>query len=373
MAEPRSCVLVVDDDPRNRELLRARLAGHYDVLEAESGAAALAALAQAPVDLVLLDVMMPEMNGFDTCRAIKARQRDRFLPVVLLTALSGQEDRNQGLAAGADEFLTKPVDPRELSLRLRSLLTLRAQEEQIHRHLQALERLQALKDDLFSLIMHDLRNPLTGVMGFLELLQHKLEGPLPDVEAARRHAGRAAEGARKLHELLEQALEVRRLEEAAVPLRPEAVPLAELAQEAVRTLEGAARARTVDLAVEVEAVPDLTLDRALARRALENLISNAIKVSPPAAVVTVRVRRADGRVALEVEDLGAGVADAAKPRLFGKFAVFDAPPGEGRPRGFGLGLHLVKLVADAHGGVVSVRDRPGGGSVFGLSFPEPRA
>jgi signal transduction histidine kinase len=379
--EGRRTVLVVDDDARNRALVRGRLAPSFEVLEAGSGAEALDLLSRLHVDLVLLDVMMPALNGFDTCRAIKAMPDKGFLPVVLLTALSGQEDRNEGLAAGADEFLAKPIDHRELTLRVRALLTLREQDARIRlqvdelrekeavirKQLDELQHLQVLKDDLFSLIVHDLRNPLAGVAGYLELLQLELTGPSHEV--ARQNADRAAEASRKLRDLLDEVLEVQRLEETGLPLDRQPVHVAPIARDALGTLEGAARRRHIKLELAPGDDPILWLDRSLTRRAFENLVANAVKFSPANDTVSVEVRTEGERVIFEVTDRGPGVSDSLKVKLFKKFASVEARAVGERRRGFGLGLHLVKLVANAHGGEAFVRDHVGGGSVFGVSFP----
>jgi len=116
----RACVLIVDDEERNRTLIRVTLRDHYRTLEAEHGTAALELLQRELVDLVLLDVMMPGMTGFEVCKRVKVMHRDSFLPVLLITALSDQEQKNLGLQAGADDFLAKPVDRRELLLRVRA-------------------------------------------------------------------------------------------------------------------------------------------------------------------------------------------------------------------------------------------------------------
>src|SRR2546430_1789074 len=120
--------------------------------------------------------MMPEQDGFPTCRLMKSEPRDPFLPIILVTALGEQEDRNRGLEAGADDFLTKPVDRRELLLRVRAFLRLREQEKVIRSQLEQMQRLQSAKDDLVALLVHDLRSPLAGIIAHLQLLQEELRG-----------------------------------------------------------------------------------------------------------------------------------------------------------------------------------------------------
>src|SRR5690349_11488140 len=143
----RPAVLVVDDEPMNRSLIRGTIGGFCEVLEAGSGSEALEQIKLRTIDLGLLDVMMPHMNRYEVGQAIKADARD-YLPVVLVTALGEQSDKDRGLEAGADDFLTKPVDRRELLLRTRAFLRLREQDKVIRRQLEEMRRLQAAKDDL---------------------------------------------------------------------------------------------------------------------------------------------------------------------------------------------------------------------------------
>lgn len=382
----RSTILVVDDEARNRQLIAEALSPSYEILQADSGQAALDLLARARIDLVLLDVLMPGMGGLETCQRIREGTSDGFLPIILLTALASQEHRNQGLAAGADEFLTKPIDLRELSLRVRGLLRIREQDERIRQQvlqlqqkelvigeqIEQVQHLQNLKDNLFALIVHDLRNPLAGVAGYLELLK---ERPTVDPVAATLR-DKAALAAKKLQDLLEEVLEVQRLESGALPVRLEPCSLSAIAHDAVATVEGAARARRIAIAIDCTDDPATTLDRALVRRSIENLLSNAIKFSPQGEVVTVRIRAQAGP-RVEVADRGPGVTDSTKLRLFEKFASLEARRSGDRRRGFGLGLHLVKLVAETHHGTVFVKDHEGGGAIFGFTLgaaaqePEP--
>lgn len=355
----RARILVVDDERRNRALVVAYLSEAYEILEAENASRAIEIVSGQPVDLVLLDVVMPGASGFEACRELKARSRGAFLPVILLTSLSDQENRNQGLAAGADDYVTKPVDRVELSLRCRAFLEIRRKE-------QDLRQLQAVKEDLFSLIVHDLRNPLAGIDGYLQLLQAELAAR--EEPALKADVDRALQSSRKLREILDGVLDVRLLEEGELELRREPIAVQALVADAIATLEGAGEAQRVPIRASVAADAVVLADRKLVRRALENLIANAVKYSPQGQPVEVEGRAVDGQVEIDVSDRGHGIPDALKGSLFTKFGSIEARSGQAR-RGYGLGLHLVKLVAEAHGGKVSVRDREGGGSVFRLALP----
>src|SRR5882724_2029986 len=206
-------ILIVDDEKQNRVLLRAMLGGEYRIEEAVSGPQALELLTRERFDLVLLDVMMPGMTGYEVCKSIKAGRSDTFLPVLLVTALSAQDQKNLGLQAGADDFLTKPVDRRELLLRVRAFLRLRSQDSMIRLQLKQLAQLQNTKDEMLSLMVHDLRSPLAGIVSHLSLIiEDAPEGHLrEDAQAALR----SADGMR---DSLEEALQIRLLEEGHLPI-----------------------------------------------------------------------------------------------------------------------------------------------------------
>jgi signal transduction histidine kinase len=374
---PRAGILVVDDEPANRRLLRACLQGTYTVHDVDGASAALELLARTPIDLVLLDVMMPGMGGLELCREIK-RTQPEYLPVILVTGFGRQQDRNAGLQAGADDFVTKPFDRHELLLRVRTFVRLRAQDQRIHRQLEALseqeqlirrqvkalEELSAMKDDLVSLMVHDLRNPLTGIAGFLDLLAEGAADP-----EVRSEAMEALEASGRIRETLDDLLFVRLLETSTLTLHRELVRPESIVEDAIASVRGAARARGVEISALAES-HDLLLnaDRKLVRRAVENLLGNALKYTPEGSTVRAAIRRTGTEVEIEVADRGCGVPEAFKQQVFQKFASVEAARGEAR-RGVGLGLYLVSLVATAHGGRTSVRDRGHGGAAFGLYLP----
>ncbi|HEY0706165.1 MAG TPA: response regulator [Polyangia bacterium] len=356
-------MLVVDDDPRNRALMNAYLGPSYDIREAENGLKALRACEEGGIDLVVLDVMMPGMSGFEVCRTLKSQPRDEFLPVLLLTALTEQDDRNAGLAAGADDFLNKPVNRQELLLRVRHFLALREERKTVARQYEALCELSALKDDLVTLMVHDLRNPLTGVLGLL----HVLEDELPDT-VSRADAAAARAGAEKLRETLDDMLQVRQLEEGRVALHREKQDLDALTTDALASLEGAARLRRLTVSRVVEPALSISGDGRLLRRAIENLLSNAFKFSPVGKEVRLTAARQGDNVEITVADRGGGVPQVARAGLFEKFGGVTTQRASDR-RGFGLGLYFVRLVAEAHGGKVTAADLAEGGTAMTLTLP----
>jgi len=288
------------------------------------------------------------------------------LPVLLLTALGEQADRLEGLRAGADDFLTKPVDRHELRLRVNTFLKLREQDRTIRSQVEELKRLQSLKDDLVALVAHDLRNPLAGLEGHLELLRAQLA--TSDFSAIESRVNKIRASTKVFRGLIDGILEVRLLEEQRLPLDREPVAIATVLVEAMAMVEGAAAVKGIDMRLSVAAELTGSIDRRLAARAIGNLLSNAVRHSPFGSSVDVGARESRGTLVLEVSDRGEGIPDARRMDLFEKFRS-SATGGGGPRQGYGLGLYLVKLVADAHGGAVSVADREGGGTTFTMTLP----
>ena len=359
---PRSRVLVIDDEPRNRALVRALLADH-EVIEAASAADGYRILETAPIDLVLLDVMMPEIDGFAACREIKARWTEPYLPVVLLTALGDQEHRNHGFESGADDFIAKPFDRRELQLRVAAFLRLRHQDDLIRRQLAELRRLDRLKDDLAALIVHDLRNPLSGLDGFLQVLRRGASA-----DGQQEMVDWALLAAQNLRDTVEDMLKVRMMEESQLELHRHRIHLRRLAEQAADSLRGDAEARQLALRISGEDI-EVVADEALLRRAVENLVANGLRYTRSGTGVDVTVGTCSaGEIGIEVADRGPGIADALKSTLFEKYGSVEVRSGQAR-RGNGLGLYLVRLTAEAHGGKVVALDRPGGGTIFRITLP----
>jgi len=354
----RACVLIVDDEEHNRALLRAMLSARYRVVEAAGGEEALRIVGSERADIVLLDVMMPQMSGYETCKKIKELAQDAFLPILLVSALSGQDDRNLGLEAGADDFLSKPVDRRELFLRVRAFLRLRAQDALIRTQLRQLSEMQNTKDELVSLMVHDMRSPLSGVVAHLDLaLQDAPAGQLQQDLRAALH------GANAIRDSLEEALQIRLMESGHLPVVRAPVDLEMLVNSAANTVEPVGRRKRIKVAVAMEGAKIASVDEKLLRRAVENLLTNALKYTPAGGDVFVSVCHRDGTVEFEVGDRGPGIPAELKPTLFEKYGSIEAKKG-GTRKGFGLGLYMVKLVADGHDGSAEVVDREGGGAVF---------
>jgi len=364
-------ILVVDDDPRNRKLLEEYLIGAgYEVRLAEDGRSALASATERPPDLVLLDVMMPDLSGLEVCRQLKADPRTRLCQVVLVTALDGAPHRVEGLDTGADDYIAKPVRREEFMAKVRSMLRARrllAELEEARETLaarnQKLEELEALKETLTQTLVHDLKNPLAAVLGNLELMERKADESLLHL------VRRSKAAAWRMHQMILNLLDVGQLEEGKLILHPETVDAGSLARKACQEMEGGAAQRGVRLEIvadERHAV--LRGDTAVLRRVLDNLLSNAIEHSPQGGVVRVGVALCDEGIEIAVGDQGPGVPPEFRERIFEKFQRLESRksvPGANR----GLGLTFCRLAVEAHGGTIWVDDAPSGGALFRALLP----
>jgi two-component system sensor histidine kinase/response regulator len=341
-------VLVVDDSPHNRASATRNLeAGGYRVTAVASGEAALEHLAQEPVDLVVLDVMMPGVGGYETCRRIRATPAIRDIAVLFVTGLDDRATTEPALEAGADDLLAKPFGHTELLLRVRALIRLRRQAKQLQLQHDALRRISQL-------IVQDLRNPTTSIMANAAFMSE--QGlPAESAEAA----SDILIAARHLDSTIRDLLDLSRAKDAAVRARKERLDLAELVREIATASRSAGRWKSVTIAHELR-VETLLADAGLMRRMLLNLVHNAIKHAPASSQVTITTHRDAAGVIVRVRDHGPGVPEPERQRIFEHY---------GASGSHGVGLAFCRLAAEAHGGTIWVEANDPTGAVFCVVLP----
>ena len=356
-------LLVADDEPSNVEILCDLLeALDYRTVGVASGEAALAAARARRPDLVLLDVMMPGMDGYEVCRRLRADPHTAGIPVVFVTALSGSDDKVKGIEAGGDDFLTKPFSRPVLVARIRSLLRMREAQQALAESYRRLKELEELKDDLTRMVVHDLKSPLTGILGSLELVLDGDAGPL--APAQRRLLDDARERGGDVLRMVDNLLDLSRLEESAVRLQPRDLDVARLLREVVDDWHVRAEREGARLAVEGPAGVGIRADEGMLRRVLANLIGNALRHGGPGVAVRVSAVAAEDGVKVSVADNGRGVPETEHEAIFRKYGRADAGGTSS-----GLGLTFCKLAVEAHGGRIWVQSRPGEGAIFHFVLP----
>ena len=364
-------ILLVDDTESNLRLLGPLLrAEGWSVAAATRGEQALQLIRQRLPDLVLLDVMMPDMDGFEVCRRLRADPATRDLPVLFITALTDEESIVRGFWEGAQDYIVKPFRQAELVARVRTHLALRSTSRRAERQAADLVRLNADKDRFFSIIAHDLRSPLAGMLGMGEALARNLKD-FTQAEVAEAAAD-MAKSARNLHQLLENLLEWSLLQTGRLECRAERVNLASLLAELAELFGQSAQQKGVVVALELPPVHAWG-DRRMLHAVFRNLLSNAIKFTPSGGKVTLRCLLREGRVVGEVEDAGEGIAPAQLEQLLIPGGRPLGKPGTAGERSSGLGLVLCREFLDRMEGAIAVRSQPGRGSIFTVTLPSPPA
>jgi len=369
-------VLVVDDHPANRELARATLEDEGHVVHlAEGGTAALETFARIAPDCVLLDIRMPDMDGFETCRRMRALPGGAETPIIFITALRDVDAFDHAQAVGADDFLTKPVRPTELIIRVSAALKLRRVTAERH---ELYDLLRRQRDDLMratlqherltAFLVHDLKNPVAGMQLAADLLLRFPEPAERVVDIAER-IKREAQG---LLRMIMELLDISRADAGSMTIARTPLDLCTLVGETLESMAPAAESNEVTLEADVGAWR-AHADAHLVRRVLENLVDNAIRHAPPGTRVQVKTAplepdRGTG-VYLRVSDAGRGVPAELRERIFDRFVQADAPAAARARTNRGLGLAFCKLVAEAHGGAIWVEDATPGAS-FVVRLPD---
>ncbi len=365
--QPAGCrILIVDDDPLNRELLRDALAADgYRMWEASDGLEALEKIAEAEPDVVLLDVLMPGLDGLEVCRRTTSDDKSRHIPVLLITSQSGRRERLEGIAAGATDFINKPVDIPDLRLRVKNAIRTKRLYDQVHEKYEQVAALEKLRDELVHMIVHDMKTPLCCMVGNLEALQADGAKALdPD---DRECIDWAVQSGTTLTRMIDAMLDVSRLESGQLPLKLQAVDLTRLVSDTVGSFHWDAQRSRLEIENSVEDI-QARCDADLVSRVVANLLSNALDYSPPDAPVILRTERLDGQARFSITDGGLGIPEEYRSKIFEKFGQIEGRK-KGRKVSTGLGLAFCKLAIEAHGGTIGVDSEPGRGSTFWFELP----
>ena len=369
-------ILAVDDTPKNLQLLGTILhnAG-YEVAAARSGAQALSILEHTKPGLILLDVMMPEMDGFSTIAQIKANPATADIPVIFITARVDASDITEGFAAGAVDYIAKPFNTAELLARVCVHLSHKKNTDrltELNKKLRAqareLERLNHDKNEMLGIVAHDLKNPLANILSSAEVLADpsRITATEPLVKLAARITG-TAEGMLKL---IDNLLNINAIEEG---VWEEGVKLINvyglLRQVAGEYAAQALRKRlTFNCTFDSEAELHFRTDPDALHRILDNLISNAVKYSEPGGLITLCAELYHNRLHISVADQGPGLTEADMEQLFGKYKRLSAKP-TGGESSTGLGLAIAKKLCEKLSGSIFAESEHGKGAVFTVSLP----
>jgi len=341
----RPSVLIVDDVPANIRVLAECLGEAYSVYVSTRGADALDLARRLAPDLILLDVVMPDMDGYAVCRHLQADAATHDIPIIFVTARFAPEDEAHGLSLGAVDYIVKPVSPAVVRARVKNHLELRAAREELARQNEELKEAATLRGDVDRIMRHDLKGPLTGIIGLPRVLLE--EGGLTDTQAM--FLRLIEENGLKMLSMINLSLDLFKMERAAYELHPESVELLPMVQRLFAEFSALAAPKALALTLTCDGRPvapgDTVLvsgERLLLYTMLANCLKNALEASPAGATVAVTVCSGEP-TAVAITNSGV-VPIGMRQRFFQKYAT------EGKAGGTGLGAYSARLIAEAHGG-----------------------
>mgnify|MGYP005835672631 FL=1 len=369
-------ILVVDDELGIREGCRRALSGlghHVDV--AADGEEGLRRVLEKRYDLILLDVRMPGISGMELLAKIRAHDPDAVC--IIITGYASIDLAIQAIKQGAYNFISKPFDTdalilavnqglekRRLTLEGKRLRALEIQAEELARAKAELEKLDRLKSEFMLTVAHELKAPVTAILGYLRII---LEGYV-SADKQRPMLERAAERSAELLELIDELLQLARIKGEPAEARKQELDMAEVLEKTASLFQVEAERHSIALTVDIRARPRVVANPDHVRQLWSNLISNAIKYTLPGGKVNVRLDLDGDRAVGSVEDTGIGIAPEELPNLFREFYRTERAKAL-QVRGTGLGLAIVKRILDLYGGTIQVQSKVGEGSTFAFTWP----
>ncbi|EIJ40993.1 signal transduction histidine kinase [Beggiatoa alba B18LD] len=361
-------VLLVDDVSANIDvLLNCLLTAGYNIEVANSGEEALQQARKIQPDIILLDIMMPGINGFETCQRLKADTQTTDIPIIFMSALSATSHKIMGFEVGAVDYLSKPIQAKEALARIQTHLTIR----ELQRHLQTqntlLQQLNVEKSELLAITAHDLKNPLSAIQLLAEVL-HKSCHELPPNKVSE-YAHKIDATARRMFQLINNLLDADKIESGRLNLSLEPLDFLPILRNQLKQYAEPAHKKDLNIKLkhhdnEYMILADLTA----LQQILDNLISNAIKYSPAHKNIELSLQVTDNNIVFSIQDQGYGLSYTDQTKLFTKFARLTPKP-TGDEHSTGLGLFIVKKLTEAMAGDIHCESKENQGTKFILTLP----
>lgn len=353
-------ILIVDDLPKNIQVVANTLQpGGYKISYAQSGEKTIELCYKNDYDLVLLDIMMPGMDGIEVCRKIKSDPKFNDLAIIFLTAKNDIESITEAFEAGGVDYVSKPFKGAELLARVKTHITIKKQKEK-------LKELNATKDKFFSIIAHDLRSPFTGLLGFSELLIEESESSNP--EDLKPYYKLLHQSAQQGFDLLTNLLEWSRTQSDSIQFKPQNFLVSDAIDESLLLLDNNLKKKKINIIQKHEEGIEIFADLNMLKTILRNLVSNAIKFTKEGGTITIKVIKETDKFLFSVEDNGVGMSEKTKNKLF-RIDENISRKGTNNESGTGLGLIICKEFVQRHDGEIWVESEIDKGSQFYFTVP----
>jgi two-component system sensor histidine kinase/response regulator len=366
MAQDAPLILVVDDQPKNLQLVAAVLKSSYRLLIADSAEKAIRAAKEKHPNLILLDVMMPEMSGYEAASILKSDPSTQNIPIIFLTARGETEDLIQGFQAGGVDYILKPFVRQELLKRVETHVKLDIQRREILEKSAMLNHLNEEKTKLLSVLSHDLRNLIGGNMGILQILESDYDELTS--EEAKEFIGMIASSNTQTFNLMDDLLSWLKSQSKELRMQPVPILVHPLVDEIVSLFSNMLRQKRISIDMTCPGGVVITADQNMLETILRNLINNAIKFSRNDSVIRLAVMLEEGETHFSVQDYGVGMSVEKMNRLWN--SAFESEPGTAGERGSGVGLNLCKNYVENHAGRIWVESELGEGTTFHFTIPD---
>lgn len=360
-------LLVVDDNPKNLQIVALILRElNYKLIIATDGKSAVDLVERARPDLILLDVMMPGMDGFDTCKMIKSNPANDNIPVIFLTALSEKVNTVKGFEVGGVDYMVKPFNKEELVTRIKTHLELKFTRDKLQKTTDNLIELNSIKDKLFSIIGHDLRSPVGSLKMMLDFLSKN--PAITGNPAIKGNFDIMTQTADELYSLLENLLGWAKSQSGNLNFESEFIDLPAVSNGIFLLYKGYLQQKKLNFEQHIEEGMVVFTDMNMLKTVLRNLVSNAIKFSPEGGTVTLSAKKQGDLIHISISDTGVGILPENIPKLFDEKQHFSTY-GTNKESGSGLGLNLCHSFIQNNNGRIWVESEVGKGSSFTFELP----
>ena len=356
-SENKQKILIVEDNQENMDLLIYFLRPQgYELLTVKDGLSALEAVEKEHPDIILLDIMLPKLDGYEVCERLKSRHDTKFIPIIMLTALKELQDKVKALEVGADDFLSKPFENVELLARVRSLLRLKQYHDELQSKNIELEkknvsllRMDKFKEDLINLIVHDMKNPLFVIQGNLQMMSMSMQNLSADF--LKKYTKRIERSSQQLLRMVVNLLDISRIEEGRIELKSEKANINTIIKDIAIRISDYPENEQKQIVVDLDShLPEILADKSVIERVLENLINFAVTNADEDGKVLISTSSADGqKVQFITHDSGTQIPKNFHDKIFEKFSQAEIK-NSGSRVDRALGLTFCKLAVEAHQG-----------------------
>lgn len=350
--EKKNKILIVDDAVDTVELLRKRFRSEgYDTAEAYNGEEGLQKVTEYHPDLIVLDIMMPKIDGYEVCQRLKVDEKTKYIPVLMLTAKGEVEHKVKGLDIGADDYLAKPFDYKELSARIRSLLSIKATHEK-----KVEEEKSGALEQMMDQVAHEIRNPLTAIGGFAR----KVYGKLLDDDPNRKYMEMIIEDVAILEKMIRQLIELKSM---SISLK-EPTDINDIVKDSLKLFEQECIQKAIHVEIDLkDDLPMIIADKKLLKRAFCSIIKNSIEAMETGIKVLKITSSISGdNLEIKFSDTGIGISKDKIKNIFDPLVT-------SKVYGPGLGLTFTLKIVQDHKGTISVESDQGKGTTFTISLP----